>query len=190
MEFIVVEFDKVYKDMIFFVIFGIKDFLRFIVKKVIEDCKCVYVKVCMVIGDNLFIGCVIVKECGIYNFEEGGIVMEGFVFCCKIFEELKEFVFKFEVFVCFSFEDKCILVKMLKDFGEMVVVIGDGINDVLVFKMVDIGFVMGIVGIEVVKEVVVIIFMDDNFVFIVKGISWGCVVNDVVKKFLQVCMFF
>lgn len=67
--------------------------------------------------------------------------------------------------------------------GDIVVVIGDGMNDVFVLKIVDVGFLMGIVGIEVVKEVFVIIFMDDNFISIVKVFKWGCVVNDVVKCF-------
>lgn len=55
----------------------------------------------------------------------------------------------------------------------MVVVIGDGINDVLVLKEVDIGLFMGIVGIEVVKESFDIIILDDNFMFVVKVVWWG-----------------
>ena len=44
---------------------------------------------------------------------------------------------------------------------------------------------MGIAGTEVAKEASAIIIMDDNFVSIVKAISWGRTVNDAVKKFLQ-----
>lgn len=56
------------------------------------------------------------------------------------------------------------------------VVMGDGINDVFVFKEVDIGLLMGIVGIEVVKESLDIIILDDNFIFVVKVVCWGCFV--------------
>jgi P-type Ca2+ transporter type 2C len=52
-------------------------------------------------------------------------------------------------------------------------------------KAADVGFSMGIAGTEVAKEASAIIIMDDNFVSIVKAISWGRTVNDAVKKFLQ-----
>lgn len=51
--------------------------------------------------------------------------------------------------------------------------IGDGVNDVFVLKKVNIGIVMGIIGIEVFKNVVFMIFVDDNFFIIVKVIIIG-----------------
>lgn len=45
--------------------------------------------------------------------------------------------------------------------------IGDGVNDVFLLKWVDVGVVMGLKGSEVVKEVVEVVLVDDNFVFIV-----------------------
>lgn len=48
--------------------------------------------------------------------------------------------------------------------------VGDGINDVLVFVCVDIGFVMGVMGIDMVIEMVDVVLMDDDlckiFVFV------------------------
>lgn len=40
--------------------------------------------------------------------------------------------------------------------------VGDGINDVLVLVCVDIGFVMGVVGIDMVIEIVGVVLMDDD----------------------------
>lgn len=51
--------------------------------------------------------------------------------------------------VRFLFLDKYMLVCEFCVLGEVVVVIGDGINDVFVLYEFDIGMVMGIVGIEV-----------------------------------------
>lgn len=53
---------------------------------------------------------------------------------------------------------------------------GDGVNDVLVLKWVDIGIVMGKGGIEVVREFFDMLFMDDNFVFIEVVVEEGCIV--------------
>lgn len=60
--------------------------------------------------------------------------------------------------------------------GEVVVVIGDGVNDVFVLKKFDIGVVMGVIGIDVVKELVDMILIDDYFVFIVYVVEEGWVV--------------
>lgn len=53
---------------------------------------------------------------------------------------------------------------------------GDGVNDVLVLWVVNIGIVMGLNGIDVVREVVDIVFIDDNFVIIVSVVEEGCIV--------------
>lgn len=53
---------------------------------------------------------------------------------------------------------------------------GDGVNDVFVFKKVDIGIVMGMYGIDVVKEVVDMILMDDDFFIIFYVIEEGKVI--------------
>lgn len=63
--------------------------------------------------------------------------------------------------------------------------IGDGVNDVLVLKCVDVGIVMGCKGSEVVKEVVEFVFVDDNFVFIVVVVWEGWIVYDNIKKVIS-----
>lgn len=179
------DFAKVLSDMILIAIFGIKDPLRPSVKDAIKDCQRAGVVVRMVTGDNILTGRAIARECGIYHPEDGGTAMEGPDFRRKTVEELKELVPKLQVLARSSPEDKCILVRTLKDLGETVAVTGDGTNDAPALKMADIGFAMGIAGTEVAKEASAIILMDDNFASIVKGIMWGRAVNDSVKKFLQ-----
>lgn len=55
------------------------------------------------------------------------------------------------------------IIKLLQKNGLVVVMIGDGVNDVVVLKVVDIGVVMGQIGIDVCKEVVDMILVDDDF---------------------------
>lgn len=52
--------------------------------------------------------------------------------------------------------------------------IGDGVNDVLLLKIVDIGIGMGIIGMEVFKGVFDMVFVDDNFVIIIVVVEEGC----------------
>lgn len=51
-------------------------------------------------------------------------------------------------------------------------------NDFFFFKCVDVGIVMGEFGFDVVKDVFDIVFIDDNFVFIVVVIEEGCCIFD------------
>lgn len=46
--------------------------------------------------------------------------------------------------------------------------IGDGVNDVLVFVVVDIGIVMGVYGFIVVSESVDVVILKDDFLCVVK----------------------
>ncbi|KEF52838.1 Ca2+-transporting ATPase [Exophiala aquamarina CBS 119918] len=177
------DFDKVFKDMIFFGVVGIQDPLRPGVTKAVHDCQVAGVFVRMVTGDNIMTAKAIATECGI--FTSGGIAMEGPVFRKLSKKQLTQVIPRLQVLARSSPDDKKLLVGHLKKLGETVAVTGDGTNDAPALKTADVGFSMGIAGTEVAKEASAIILMDDNFASIVKAISWGRTVNDAVKKFLQ-----
>ncbi|KAG7111374.1 Calcium-transporting ATPase 2 like protein [Verticillium longisporum] len=113
------------------------------------------------------------------------VVMEGPEFRNLTKYEQLEILPRLHVLARSSPEDKRILVKRLKEQGEIVAVTGDGTNDAPALKTADVGFSMGIAGTEVAKEASAIILMDDNFNSIVKALMWGRAVNDAVKRFLQ-----
>ncbi len=180
-------FDSVFKNMVFLGVVGIQDPLRDGVAEAVRSCQNAGVRVCMVTGDNLLTAKAIAAECGIYSGTDEDEVIEGPEFRRLSALEKKHRVPKLQVLARSSPEDKRILVKRLKEFGETVAVTGDGTNDAPALKSADVGFSMGIAGTEVAKEASAIILMDDNFASIVKAIMWGRAVNDSVKKFLQVC---
>ena len=111
--------------------------------------------------------------------------MEGPVFRKLSDAERLEIVPRLQILARSSPEDKRLLVKTLKEMGEVVGVTGDGTNDGPALKLANVGFAMGIAGTEVAKEASDIILMDDSFSNIVLAIMWGRCVNDSVRKFLQ-----
>jgi len=178
-----VDFDRIFKEMVFLGVVGIQDPLRHGVTEAVRQCQGAGVFVRMVTGDNIMTAKAIASECGIYT--AGGIAMEGPVFRKLGPKQLRQIIPRLQVLARSSPEDKKKLVIQLKKQGETVAVTGDGTNDAAALKAADVGFSMGIAGTEVAKEASDIILMDDNFASIVKAVSWGRAVNDAVKKFLQ-----
>ncbi|KEF50966.1 Ca2+-transporting ATPase [Exophiala aquamarina CBS 119918] len=173
----------VFKHMTLLCIVGIQDPVRDGVPVAVKDCQRASVAVKMVTGDNIETARAIAKECGILR--DDGVVMEGAQFRELGKQQLQSAAQRLCVLARSSPDDKRILVKALKELGEVVAVTGDGTNDAAALRAADVGFSMGITGTEVAKEASDIILMDDNFSSIVKALAWGRTVNDSVKKFLQ-----
>ena len=178
-----IEFEDIFHDMAFIGMVGIQDPLRDGVFESVRLCQKAGVVVRMVTGDNKLTAQAIAKECGI--LQNSSIVMEGPEFRNLSKLQQAEIIPKLHVLARSSPEDKRILVKRLKERGDIVAVTGDGTNDAPALKTADVGFSMGIAGTEVAKEASAIILMDDNFASIVKALKWGRAVNDAVKRFLQ-----
>jgi Ca2+-transporting ATPase len=179
-------FEDIFEEMVFLGIVGIQDPLRPGVKKAVKRCQHAGVFVRMVTGDNRGTAKAIAEECGIYT---DGIILEGPEFRKLSKMEMDRTLPKLQVLARSSPEDKRMLVKRLKELGNIVAVTGDGTNDGPALRAADVGFSMGVSGTEVAKEASSIILMDDNFSSIVKALEWGRAVNDSVKKFLQVSFF-
>lgn len=178
-----VVFEDIFHRMTFIGMVGIQDPLRSGVPEAVKECQRAGVVVRMVTGDNKLTAQAIARECGILDSK--GVVMEGPEFRNLSKLSQNEIIPRLQVLARSSPEDKRILVRRLKDMGEVVAVTGDGTNDAPALKLADVGFSMGIAGTEVAKEASAIILMDDNFTSIVKALKWGRAVNDAVKRFLQ-----
>ncbi|KAH6687971.1 plasma membrane calcium-transporting ATPase [Plectosphaerella plurivora] len=177
------DFGKLFSNLTFIGVFGIRDPLRPEVTDSVRQCQDAGVVVRMVTGDNFLTAKAIATDCGIYT--PGGLAMDGPTFRRLTPNQLDLVIPRLQVLARSSPEDKLLLVSHLKGMGEVVAVTGDGTNDALALKAADVGFAMGIQGTEVAKEAASIILLDDNFKSIVKALVWGRTVNDAVKKFLQ-----
>jgi len=170
-------------DLILLAIIAIEDPIRPEVPASVGQCRSAGIVVRMLTGDNILTAKKIARQCGI--FKDGDEALEGPQFRQLSQDQLDEIIPKLKVVARCSPEDKLILVKRLRERGEVVACTGDGSNDAPILREADVGFAMGISGTEVAKEASDIVLLDDNFSSIEKAVLWGRNVYDSIRKFIQ-----
>ena len=81
-------------------------------------------------------------------------------------------------------EHKIVVVQSLRSVGEVVAMIGDGINDAPALRQADIGVAMGLRGTDVAKQAASIVLTDDRFDTIAAAVEEGRVIFDNIRKFV------
>ncbi len=168
------------KSLIFVGAMGMIDPPRDEVKKAIEECKNAGIKIKMITGDSLITGRTIAKKIGIV-----GEAINSDELAKMSDEELLNRIDDYGVFTRATPEQKLRIARILQKKGETIAMTGDGVNDVLALKSADVGIAMGIRGTDVARDVSDIILKDDNFASIVKGVKYGRITYDNIKKFIK-----
>jgi Ca2+-transporting ATPase len=167
------------KDFEFLGIVGISDPLRKEAREMIKVAKEAGISVKIITGDYRKTAEKLAKSLGLSVTPESIMDFEELEKISK--NELKRRIDKIVLFSRVLPHQKRKIVEVLKEKGEVVAMMGDGVNDALALKEADIGIAVG-EATEVAKEAADLILLDSNFKTIIKTCEEGRLILSNIKK--------
>lgn len=162
--------DLLRDDLTFLGLVGFSDPVRKEARQSLKICQEAGIKVKVLTGDFRTTSEVVLREVGIKV--KASEILEGKELEHLPPEELKERVLGVKLFVRIDPFQKLRIVEALQKNGEVVALIGDGVNDAPALKRADIGVVVGEAS-EVAKETSDMVLLDSNFQTIVAAVEEG-----------------
>lgn len=146
----------------------IHDPVRAGVKKTISQLEDAKISTIICTGDHIATAKAIASEIGISTH-----VISGQEIKYMNDKELQSILAQSSIFARMDPLQKVRLVKILQKSGEIVAVIGDGVNDAPALKVAHVGIAMGQIGTDLAREVADLIITDDNYVHIHDAVMYG-----------------
>jgi len=167
-------------NLIFLGLVGMFDPPRPEVYSAIQKCRSAGVRVVMITGDQPNTALAVGRILGLAQNKEQ--VYTGNDLESSEDTRLAEIVRNGRIFARMLPAHKLRLVKALRQQGERVAMIGDGVNDAPAVQEADVGLVMGRTGTDVTREAADIILADDNFATVVAAVEHGRGIYDSVQR--------
>ena len=140
------------------------------------------IRTVMITGDQRRTAEAIGRSLGVLAGEE--TVLDGRELATLGPAELAERVQTVGAFSRTSPEDKLRLVEAFRARGDIVAMLGDGVNDAAALRRADVGVAMGGRGTDVAREAAGVVLEDDRFPTIGAAIEEGRVIHDNIRKFV------
>lgn len=172
------ESNLVYKGMV-----SIIDPVRDEVAAAMQSARDAHIKVSIITGDYAPTAKAIAVRANLADHPDDIVLVPGDELPMMPDHKILELVQKGGViFARVSPEDKLRIVSLVHNFGLVIAVTGDGINDAPALKAADIGVAMGITGTDVAKQSAEIVLTDDSFHTLVNAIAQGRVIFMNIRK--------
>jgi len=152
------------------------------VKETISRLASAGLRTVMLTGDQRLTALAVGRALGLETDESS--VLDGRDVARLAPDALRDRVAHAGVFCRISPEHKLRIVEALQANGEIVAMLGDGINDAPALKRADVGVAMGRRGTDVAREAAAIVLRDDRFETIVAAVEEGRVIYDNIRKFV------
>ncbi len=140
------------------------------------------IRTVMVTGDQRATAQAVAERVG--SVREGDTALDGRELANMDDTALTERVGSVGVLSRVSPEDKVRIVAAFQRNGQVVAMLGDGVNDAAALKKADIGVAMGRRGTDVARQTAAIVLTDDRFRTIGAAVEEGRVVYDNIRKFV------
>ncbi len=171
------------RDLTFMGLSGMYDPPRAEAAAAIDACRRAGIRVVMITGDHPQTAAAIARELHIAPPET--VALAGSTLNSMSDDELQLRVRSTTVFARVSAEHKLRIVRALQAQGDVVAMIGDGVNDAPALKGADVGVAMGRSGTEVSRQAANLILTDDNFATILRAVAEGRGIYNNIRKTLQ-----
>ena len=140
------------------------------------------VRTLMVTGDQTGTALAVARELGLASADAS--VLDGRDIDALSDDGLTDRLRSVRIFSRVSPEAKLRIVTALQRDGEVVAMLGDGVNDAAALRRADVGVTMGGRGTDVARESAAVVLEDDHFATIGVAIEEGRIVFDNIRKFV------
>lgn len=177
-----------YRDLVFLGLIALLDPPRKDVAPAIDACRTAGVRVVMVTGDQPTTARNVAEAVGLDGGEGAVVVGAELPDPARADDATKEQLRRTIVFARTTPEQKLDLIALHQEAGQIVAMIGDGVNDAPALRKADIGVAMGQRGTQVAREAADIILRDDRFGTVVTAVEQGRAIFQNIRKFVTYLM--
>jgi Ca2+-transporting ATPase len=152
------------------------------VKDAIARLRSAGLRTIMLTGDQRATAEAVGRELNLLS--DGAAIIDGRQLDALTDAELADTLSRAAAFSRITPEHKLRLVTAFQSRGDIVAMLGDGVNDAPALRKADIGVAMGIRGTDVAKEAASIVLQDDRFETVTAAVEEGRIIFDNIRKFV------